>query len=183
MRGSAAFHFRGERYVPAKTGPYRLSSGGFTGSCISSDSAPISPSPSIWAGRRPVCTRSWTPPVRSRTRASFSFSSFSSALVAGAHALVRGVAGIGHGRGGYLDALQGAQSLLLLQMAAAFHAAMDALFFRLGHGKTLLLNAGIRRIACAHFILAMRGKIWYHTPGRLFSALGRCVLRRATRPK
>ncbi len=59
--------------------------------------------------------------------APFFSGSGSFAFVAPAHALIRRIPGISHGRRGHLNALQGAHSLFLFQMPAGFHAAMDAL--------------------------------------------------------
>ena len=55
------------------------------------------------------------------------------AMIALAHAFIGGIAGIGHGRGGYLNAFQGTDALLGPEMAAGFHAAMDALVFLFIH--------------------------------------------------
>ena len=52
-------------------------------------------------------------------------------LVAAAHALVRGLAGVGHGRGLHLDALQAAAAFLVVEFAAD-HAAFDALMSGFG---------------------------------------------------
>ena len=79
------------------------------------------------------------PPVHGASRGV----SCSFGFVAPAHAFVGGVAGVGHGRGGHLDALQGAQPLFLFQVAAGFHRAMDALMLLFGHGNRLLSFFGV----------------------------------------